>query len=812
MQYLEPDELASTYQSAQTAARRSWLKYDEYERLANNEVRTDLPSNMPRVNDGSLAATLRKVPKRLMAKPMSGKIKATDRDEDWVAKLATIVLEEIIIPNANTDAPFLSKWQTALKNALIYGAQPVYTFFTQHGTYTGADMSVPYIKNVYLEPGKISDMASDFIFMDSYYTKLQAKRLVDKAKADLKEGKELNDKPDPNEDEVPEYMIWDPAKLQAWYDAGPSGKDAQSMTRKEREGINANDKGYYKLVTCFNRGYEAPFYTFAPSISSDVVGTQKNTNPTGDIPIIYLYADEDLINPYGTGMVQLAGATQNVLDNLTQTDVLATQIGNQPPIDIAGDRSGTNLKSMVYSPNAFWFTGNAKVTPILAVNPNMYNAMPGRFSLYRSQLQFQTGTMDNTIPAEDGSTGMSKTPAGVHANQANMDADDSFILQRVGDAYGRAIKSMINIHMNNMEGSELLKLEGSQIELMATTELVPTDENGEPLTNAIEVVWDNVRGSFDFIVDPQSSLKVNDSEQAERLHEAIASITPAVSYYMSQDGYRFNLGEAYHSLLTTMKLENLDKIITKMTSEEKQQAQNAPFPIIDPPQLRYALADLPPEAIPAALANAGINFDASHMSMPWKDQALMQKSDAMTLSAQSDSLRAHAEVTGKQADMINSIGAPTAPVGVDANGQPIEAPQPSQAGATGQPDPTLPKTYGPTAKPGQATSSTGQPQPSQAQPDINQNQQAPPQQPQQPQQPGLPGAAPMNYSPYASEMIHTAQAQPPMHPNPTQRIIEIKNEYRVDEKTAIGIMAAEDHHVDPMQYLEYIGQKQGAAA
>jgi hypothetical protein len=789
LQFLEPEDLGSSYQAAQLNARRNWLKYDEYERLANNDVRTDLPSNMPKVNDGSLAATLRKVPKRIMAQPMSGKIKATDRDEDWVAKLATIILEEIIVPNANTDAPFLSKWQTALKNALIYGAQPIYTFFTQHGTYTGADMSVPYVKNVYLEPGKISDLASDFIFMDSYYTKLQAKRLVEKAQEDAKSV----EKGDLKEEDT----VWDAVKLKAWLDAGPAGKDAQSMNRKERVGENRDEKGLFKLVTCFNRGYEAPFYTFAPSISDAVVGEQKNTNPTGDIPIIYLYADEDLINPYGTGLVQMAGATQNVLDNLTQTDVLATQIGNQPPIDIAGDRSTTNLKSMVYSPNAFWFTGNAKVTPVQAVNPNMYNAMPGRFSLYRSQLQFQTGTMDNTIPAEDGATGMSKTTAGVHANQANMDADDNFILQRVGDAYGRAIKSMINIHMNNMEGTELIKLEGSQIELMATTELVPTDENGEPMVNAIEVVWDNVRGSFDFNVDPMSSLKINDAEQAANLHEAISSITPAVSYYMSQDGYRFNLGEAYHSLLTTMKLENLDKIITKMTPEEKQEAQNAPFPIIDPPQLRYALADLPPEAVPAALANAGINFDASHMSMPWKDQAQMQKADAVTLSAQSDSLRAHAEVTGKQADLLNQVGAPADPT------------------ATGQPDPTQPQGYNPTAKPGQATSTTGQPQPPQTLPDMQQGSQPAAQTPQAAQAAtGAPaGLTPQNYSPYASEMIHTPMppSQPPMHPNPEQRILEIKEEYRVDEKTALGIMAAEDHGVDPMQYLEFIGHTSGAA-
>lgn len=747
MQFLEPDELGTTYQLAQTTARKSWIKYDEYERLANNEVRTDLPANMPKVNDGSLAATIRKVPKRIMAKPMSGKLKATDRDEDWVAKLATVILEQRIIPNANTDAPFLSKWQTALKNALIYGSQPIYTFFTQHGTYTGADFSVPYVKNVYLEPGKVSDMASDFIFMDSYYTKLQARRLVDKAKEDAQSVTDGN----LEEGDV----IWDAKNLQAWYDAGPQGKDSQSMTREERKGINQDDKGLYKLVTCFNRGYEAPFYTFAPNIADRVCGTQKNTNPTGDVPIIFLYADEDLINPYGTGLVQVAGPTQNVLDNLTQTDVLATQIGNQPPIDIHGDRSSTNLKSLVYSPNAFWFSGNATITPIVAVNPTMYNALPNRFGLYKSQMQYQTGTFDNSVSAESGNPGFSKTDAGVNALQNVTNADDNFMLQRVGEAYSRAIKSMVNIHMNNMEGTELLKLEGDQIELLATTELVPTDENGEPMTEQIEVVWDHVRGSFDFTVDFQSSLKTNDMEQAANIQQAIAQVTPQVSYYMGQDGYKFNLGAAYHSLLSTMRLENIDKIITKMTPEEKQQAAAAPFPIIDPPQIRINSADVPPEYVPGMLQNAGITAGQEKASPSYEIQAKL-------MDAQTKAFIAHNQATQIQAGMVEKIGAPNQPIGLDENGNPL--PDPNAQATAGQK----------TAQPNNAQEEATEPV---------QNQQ--------------------------EEVQEQPAPQPPMHQNPQQRLMEIESQYDVDPETAAGILAAEDHGVSPEEYLSMIAEHQG---
>jgi hypothetical protein len=319
LQYLSPSELSGAYIEAQQNARRSWLKYDEIERLMAGEVRTDLPANMPKVNDNTLAATIRKIPKRLFSRPMTGTVKAVDRNENWVGVLANIILTQRIIPNANTDASFLRKWKQALKNAKGYGSQPIYTFFTQHGTYTGADFSLPYVRNVYLEPGKISDLASDYIFMDSFYTKLQLKRLIDKATEDAKELAAGNiDESD---------VVWDAKVLQAILDAGPNGKDSQNMTSSERAGINRNEKGLYKLTTCFNRGYKAPFYTFSPGMADQVAGTQYNTNPTGDLPIVYLYDEEDLINPYGKGLVESAGPTQNVLDNLTQTDVLSTQIG-----------------------------------------------------------------------------------------------------------------------------------------------------------------------------------------------------------------------------------------------------------------------------------------------------------------------------------------------------------------------------------------------------------------------------------------------------------------------------------------------------
>lgn len=762
MQYLEPDQLAGAYLEAQQNARRNWVKYDEIERLAAGEIRTDLPANMPKVNDNSLAATLRKIPKRLFAKPMTGVVKAVDRNENWVATLANIILTQRIIPNANTDASFLRKWKQAVKNSKAYGSQPIYTFFTQHGTYTGADMSVPYVRNVYLEPGKISDLASDYIFMDSFYTKLQLQRLLDKAKEDAAELEKGNiDESD---------VVWDAAILQAIIDAGPAGKDSQNMTATERTGTNRAEKGLYKLTTCFNRGYEAPFYTFAPNLSNRVAGTQKNTNPTGDLPIIYLYDEEDLINPYGKGLVEAAGPTQNVLDNLTQTDVLSTQIGAQPPIMISGSRSNTRLSSLEYSPRAYWFAGDATIEPVVHVNPQFYGALPARMGLYKSQLQFQTGTFDNSVSAESGNPGFSKTDAGVHALANQTDADDNDTLQAVADAYGRVIKSMLNIHMNNMEGSEMLQLEGDELMQLAKTDLIPTNEDGEPDVNEIEMVWDNLRGTFDFTVDPMSSMQSNDAQDAQILQEALTTVDLASAYYMGQDGWKFNRGEAVRSLLMKIQVPNIDKIVTRMTPEEAQTAKNAPFPIIDPPQFRMNSADIPPEYIPGIMQNGGVQASQQPSNPSYNDQAklLTARSDAQieTMNAQTKAFQAHTQATQAQAGIVGQVAPPSPPPGMDEGGNPL-------------PDPNA-----------------------QANSDSSQQSQPPAQTPAPTSQSSQDATAQMS----APSPVQTPP--PPMHPNPKQRLMEIQAQYEVDPDTAMGILAAEDHGVSPEQYLSYV--KQGA--
>jgi hypothetical protein len=58
-------------------------------------------------------------------------VKATDRDEAWVSALGNIYWDRYIIPNANTQAPFIRKWKDAVRKAAIYGSVPLVTLFVE---------------------------------------------------------------------------------------------------------------------------------------------------------------------------------------------------------------------------------------------------------------------------------------------------------------------------------------------------------------------------------------------------------------------------------------------------------------------------------------------------------------------------------------------------------------------------------------------------------------------------------------------------------------------------------------------------------
>lgn len=555
------EELCKLHAEAVSEANIWQKNYPEYQRLADNEIMDDLDEALPEVNDGTLAASLFKLSKRIVNSNLKGRAKTTNRDEAWLTELANIEWEKQIVPNANSKAPFHRKWKDAVRKAATFGSVPLITLLVERGDYIGADFIVGQPQDILLEPGKVSDYDSDIFFWNVYYSKLQLKDLIERAK---KEKKELGDE---TQDGVNKWHI---SELEKLYKEFQEEERQETNDRNSTSG-NPKIKGV-KLSIVFQRGIDAPFYMIHPG-TKVILREWSNPDPTGDVPVHFLYCYQDFENPYGVGIVKLAGGTQNVLDYMRQADVLATQLGFRPPVAIKGtDLTGLDLDSIVYAQDAQWMTGNAAVER-QEISNAIYSQLPDRMSMYKTSLNQLIPTGDTSISSGSGDPQYSKTPAGVKFQEQSLSIDDEDFKDNLYMTYEAVAKNMINTHFANMQGHDLRKLSDEDRDLLAKAGLeFPLDENEDP-TNELDIMWDEVRANFDFEMDAEQDKIKDDEKKLDGLMRVmeLRMSDPMFDQTLMQAGKKLNYGELMGSLIS-LTTDN-DKILEDIVPEDQMAMQ-----------------------------------------------------------------------------------------------------------------------------------------------------------------------------------------------------------------------------------------------
>jgi len=471
--------------------------------------------------------------------------------------------ENKIVPNANYKATWHRKWKDAVRKAAIYGSQPIISLLVDDGNGgTKADIDVPYAQDVRLEPGKVSDQDSDIIFWDVYYTRKQVRDLIEQAKRETKENPQDG------------YNKWDAKALQMIYDAKQDGEERdQNEDHEDKDGKDVV-KGGIKFCIAFQRGVKAPFYMYHKATDS-TVREWENPDPTGDIPVKYLYCYQDFNNPYGIGIVKLAGGTQNVLDELRRLHILATQIGIRPPKKIRGAEDEVDEDSLIMAQDQPWYLGQNGEVEMVEIANGVYQGLANTVSMYKTSLLDVVPVGDTSISGTDsGNPQYSKTHAGVKFQEQNLSIDDEDFKDNVYAVYEQVAENLINITFANMQGSDMLRLTDDEMRILASGGLeVPMDELGQPITNELEVLWDEVRATFKFDMEAEEDKKQMDEEKQQSLISALElrASDPNFDMAMEMSGYKFNLGEAYYTLMK-MITKN-DKIVEEISAEEKEMMQ-----------------------------------------------------------------------------------------------------------------------------------------------------------------------------------------------------------------------------------------------
>lgn len=616
MAFFEQEDIKDLYATATDEALQWRKNYPEYERLADNGLLDDLDPNLPEVNDGSLAAALYKLPKRIVSNDLTGRAKALDADDEWITELANIYWENKIVPNANAQAPFTRKIKDAVRKAAIYGSQPIITLLMDKDGQTTADFILPYVQDVKLEPGKVSDYDSDIIFWDIYYTKKQVRDLIEQAKSETKENPQDG------------YNKWDVPALEAIYSANLTEERESDQDHEDKKNKSVV-KGGIKFCIAFQRGVKAPFYMYHKG-TDKTVREWENPDPTGDIPVKYLYCYQDFNNPYGVGIVKLAGGTQNVLDYMRQADVLATQLGLRPPKKIMGNEDEVDEDSMVYAQEANWYLGNAQVDIVEMAN-GVYNQLPTRMQMYQASLNKLIPMGDTSVSAAAGDPMQSRTPAGVKFQEANLSIDDDDFKDNLYVTYEAVAKNLINLTFANMQGTDLMKLSDDEVKRLQSSGLeFPIDEDGNP-SNELEIIWDNARATFDFEIDAEDDKAKDEQKRLDGLLKVLelTSMDPTSEQVLLRSGYSFNKGELLGTIIK-LTTDN-DKIIEKLQADEVEQMQadmQQMMPPTDPTE--------PPEAMQEAPAQEEISPEEvqANLEAVMKEYGIDQETAAEMLDAE----------------------------------------------------------------------------------------------------------------------------------------------------------------------------------
>lgn len=587
--FITPQNIFSQWQKSKTYTDQITKPFPEFQRIARNEPYTTSDPAYPNVTDGTTASIVQKTPKRVVQQLPSGRV-VTD-DEGWLGIVADFIYTHKIIPYANEDYGVLEKSHLVIENGLTYGSCVTYAPFLNHEGYFCPDMTLPYWGDVYLQKGKKSGRSCKYVFIRSWWQKEDIDALIKSEKQLAAQAGKRKEKYE---------ATWDTEALSKVME---SAKDSQAQTPVEKE--RGVDNNAVELVTAFQIGVKAKFYTMNPATST-IVRTKVNKDPRGKMPLDWFYGDIDGTNPLGRGIVELIGGLQNLIDSDMQAYQYNRALALQPPVVKYG-----NVGNFSFAPNAVLDASSdptAKIVPLTVDTSALIN-YPALYGLQKSQLLNLVNSPDTSISSQVGNPSFSKTSQGVQAQQAVISVDDNAVEKSFERWFEDWSETAINLYFAERTGVEELQLDK---ETAARLRELPTfDQTLLNDKNQILVDYDTDTPILKFKVDP-STTSIKDS--VAQVADATNLLDMVMKYPMlnSSFGGPIDIDVLARRIVVNSGIDDPEQVAPEPTAAQKQAKQeakdhpNAFSPMFDKPSIRMNYPDLPPAAQVQLLANAGI--------------------------------------------------------------------------------------------------------------------------------------------------------------------------------------------------------------
>ena len=568
--FLTKDNLWSKYQAAKEWSKKWSENFEEYDRIARNEAPNNVPEQYARVSDGTVAALVRKTPKRVIQQLPTGVVTSDDED-DPMAIVAEFILLHKILPDAKGGHDLIQKFWSAIENGLTFGGQAVYTPFVWNGSEFTADAKLIYYGDIFFQPGKTSFYDCDYFFIRSWWQPETIDQIIDK-ECKLREKAKS---------EGTKYVsTWDIQALQE-LKKHIETKDQEGTTESEQK-AGVTPEGI-EIVTGFQKGKGAIFLMGNPA-TKKIVRQKKNRDPRGLPPVNYFYADVDNSNPFGRSIMSLIGGIQNMIDANMRAYMFNRALELAPPIKVRGN---VDTSQAIYEPNAFIdLSGdpNASLEP-LDVTTTAIRDYASIYSLNKTQLLnlFNSGG-DTSVSADVGNPGFGKTPTALKQQKQILDADDNYLRKNFESFFEDWAETAINVYFAEREGKEELQLDQKTADRLR--ELVKRDklqENYVTEDNKVSIDYSEAVKTLHFRVDASTSKLNGQAEQLESLQLIMDFISsPAVNQAIPQD----KIVLLYNSLVSNSGVLEPEKLKIDLKTLESGNASSEP---LDPQEVAQSL-------------------------------------------------------------------------------------------------------------------------------------------------------------------------------------------------------------------------------
>lgn len=600
--FFNPNNVKSVFEESNKWLLPYFDTIDEYERIARNKPKDGIPAEYPKLTDGTVAALTQENPKRVIQQLATGLVE--DKDYPAYARIADMVHTNILIPNSRYMGTELQKHWNMQSKAIVWGRSASYSFLTQENNQFYVDYSIPYVKDIITEKGKVYAPDSNYVFMRAWYSKADIQAIINREKNWQKADKSYTS----------DWDLTSLADLLNQDQESTKPTNLQTPSEKER-GVSS---GGIEIIHAFQKGLGAEFYSFSPRYEDGkVLRTKVNKDPRGALPIDFEYCNIDLSNPLGRGMVELAGPIQNLMDQKLQMHSYMSTLLMAPPLQVYGNVNKGTLK---YRPNAIWDLGNNpnNLVKPLDINNNAIQSFVSEMQFLQSKIYNLFASQDNSIPSEDGNIGQSKTSAGVKNQAARVGVADNYFLKQHEAWYEAVSETRLNIMFAEMKMPVKMQLSGEDLkEIMESPAAQYVDSQG-----VLTVPFDKIKDiSFKFQVDASSSEVKEDQDNAQKLTEVLQ--------LMSQDPdpqVQAEKKKVYKLIINEIGAEGTDDLFKQETDENGQPIEQQPQGP-DPQMIQQMVAQM----VQQAMAEQKSQAKTISESIKWTPQDLTPAERAQAL-------------------------------------------------------------------------------------------------------------------------------------------------------------------------------------